>query len=62
MFLSLVPGGQMFVVLGLLGVVLSHDDRVAADLAVLVTEVVLPVPDGDSVLNQHCSHLKFGDC
>ena len=47
--LDLVPGRQELVIPRDLGVVLGHDDGVAQHLPVLVTEVVLPEPDGDGV-------------
>ena len=47
--LHLPPAGEELVALGVLGVVLADDDAVAQHRPVLVTEVVLPEPDGDGV-------------
>ena len=47
--LHVAPAGEELLALGVLGVVLAHDDAVAEHRAVLVTEVVLPEPDGDRV-------------
>ena len=54
--LRLSPAGEDRHVLGHLGVVLRHDDRVAQHLAVRVAEVVLAVPVQNVVLR----NAKYG--
>ena len=47
--LDLPPAGEELVPLGVLGVVLAHDDAVPQHRPVLVAEVILPEPDRDRV-------------
>ena len=43
--LHLPPAGEELITLGVLGVVLTHNEAVAQHRSILVTEVILPEPD-----------------
>ena len=48
-FLDIPPARKEGITLRVLGVVLANNNAVAKNCSVLVTEIVLPEPDGDGV-------------